>query len=129
MAKFILHGGGTSDISANNEHFFEEMVDCVPDGGSILCVYFSRNENDWNRLFEEDQDRFRQAAHSKIISIEMALLDTFLRQSPSADLIYFRGGDMDLLEIKIRAIPSFKEILEGKNLAGSSAGAYLISTY
>lgn len=46
-----------------------------------------------------------------------------------ADVVYFSGGSTENLLTALRNYPNLKEKLEGKTVAGSSAGAYALSTF
>nr|MDA3814968.1 Type 1 glutamine amidotransferase-like domain-containing protein [Patescibacteria group bacterium] len=53
----------------------------------------------------------------------------FSRQVKSANTIYIKGGSDSLLQKKIKAIGNFEELIQGKTIAGASAGANLFSKY
>ena len=59
----------------------------------------------------------------------MADEDSFKEQIETARAIFFSGGKMKKLMKILNDCSNFKDIIKGKILAGSSAGAYIFSTY
>ena len=65
----------------------------------------------------------------KRVTIVKATEENFIEEIKSADVIYIRGGDTQKLKDTLDGYPGFKELIKGKTVAGSSAGAYVLSTY
>lgn len=129
MTKYILHGGFTRKDNDLNRTFFEEVVRDVPDGGTILLVYFASKGLDELEKSAEDATNFQKQSHEKNLTFLLANEKDFMEQVKKADAIYMRGGSTPkLLEI-LRKYPDLKECLDGKTFAGSSAGAYAIGCY
>ena len=124
MTKFILHGGRTPIENESNRAFFHEIAKDVPDGGIILMVYFVY-KGDPIRNFEQQKAWLSGNPEEKKFNFVFAERERFVDELRSADAVYFHGGDTDkLLEI-VKNISGFEKILEGKTVAGSSAGAYI----
>lgn len=127
--KFLLHGGFTGTENEWNRSFFEALSKDVPEGGNILLIYFSRKDEDLERLFKEDKEKILEQANGKELEIVLATEEDFIDQVKQADTIYMRGGDTDKLLGVLRKFLEFKDLVKGKTVAGSSAGAYVIGEY
>ncbi len=129
--KFILHGGYTSTPNEWNRTFYEEISRDVPEGGSILLIYFSRKEEGkgLQKLFEQDKERVLKQAKGKKLNVVFAEQDGFMNQLTRADAIYMRGGSTERLLRVLREFPGFQRAIKGKTIAGSSAGAYALARY
>ncbi len=129
MIKFILHGGFTSADNEQNRTFYAELARDIPDGGTVLLCYFASKDEDNSRRFEEDCLRVSQYANGKQFTFLLANEAAFIDQLQSSDALYLRGGSTPKLLSTLRQYPDFAAILEGKTVAGSSAGAYAMASY
>lgn len=129
MIKYILHGGYTSADNELNRTFYEEIARDVPDQGTILLCYFASKDVDNSDRFKEDCDRIKQQSHGKQITFIEAEEGDFIDQLKLSDALYLRGGSTPKLLTALSKCGGFKEQLEGKTVAGSSAGAYVIGKY
>ena len=131
--KYFLHGGATGRETERNKEFFREVVDSIDgDKACILLVYFARERNLWPVLFEEDKRKFQHAgAKTDATKIEVSSQekDKLTEQLRSANIIFIRGGDTEILHKKMSEIKNLEDLLKGKVIAGSSAGAYIFCTY
>lgn len=129
MNKYILHGGYTSIENKLNNTFYEEVVRDVPDGGVLLLCYFaSKDENNSDR-FKEDSERLSKYSHGKKLTFLLADENNFINQLNQSHALYLRGGSTPKLLTRLKKYGNLKERLEGKTVAGSSAGAYVIGKY
>lgn len=129
MKKYILHGGYTNTLNSLNKGFFNEIVNDLSDGGRVLIVYFAREEKGWTTLFTQDEKRFKRAIQGRDIKLTIARKDGFINQVTSSDAIYMRGGTSRRLMDALKEFPEFSEAIKDKIVAGSSAGAYALSTF
>ncbi len=130
MTKYILHGGFTRKDNELNRTFYGEVVRDIPDGGIILLIYFaSRTEEHTTESFEYQIKMFTVAAHGKKINFVIATKEDFLDQLKRSDAVYFNGGSTNKLLKILRTYPDLKSLLEGKTVAGSSAGAYALAHF
>lgn len=131
MTKFILHGGETSRKTINNKKFFAEMTAGFKNSVKVLCVYFSRSTEEWDRLFQQDQVNFSKAAPARQIEFERAEIkpEIFNKQLMWADVIYMRGGNTRMLIDTLKTIENFSTLIKNKVVSGSSAGACVLSKY
>lgn len=131
MTKYILHGGETSRPFEDNKEFFFEMVKGLLDPVKVLCVYFPRNKEDWDKLFDQDKEGFSSALPTKVLEFTRAEGDPkiFKKQLQKADVVYMRGGNTDKLIEGLKPIENSSELIQGKVVSGSSAGACALSMY
>ncbi|MFH1667518.1 MAG: Type 1 glutamine amidotransferase-like domain-containing protein [Candidatus Komeilibacteria bacterium] len=134
MTKYILHGGETGVPNEHNKAFYQEWVkdfdsDFRP---TILLVYFSRLDEDYDRLEGSDRERFIKFTDNRPVKFIVAEKDpkVFREQIKECDVMYVRGGNPEKL---IKAFLPLKdvlvELLQDKVYAGSSAGVMAISQY
>lgn len=129
MTKYILHGGYTSADNELNRTFYEEIIRDVPDGGAVLLCYFASKDVDNSGKFKEDSERLKEHSHDKNLTFLLASEEDFMEQLKKSDALYIRGGSTPKLLGVLRKYDKFKENLDGKTVAGSSAGAYAIGRY
>ena len=129
MTKFILHGGYTSDPNSLNAQFFSEITKDIPNDSMVLLVYFSRSKEEYERLFEQDKTALMKSCEEKKLNYVLASEDNFTEQLKGASAIYMRGGETQQLLDTLKKYPNFSEEILGKTVAGSSAGAYVLSKW
>ena len=130
MTKFILHGGSTSKDLPSNDAFFEEMAQ-GEEPVKILLTYFARPKEQWEKCLRQDTERLFLISFGKELEIELAEdnKEVFIEQIQESNVIYMRGGrEMKLLEI-FQSIENIEDLLQGKTVAGSSMGVYILSKY
>jgi peptidase E len=131
ITKFILHGGNTSQKSKDNDDFFAEILKDLESPVKVLIIYFSRKKSEWNKLFKDDSDNFKRVIGGKKIHLVLATknINEFRKQIQDCDALYMRGGETKWLMSQLSKVDDFSEIIKGKVVAGSSAGAYVLSKY
>lgn len=131
MTKYILHGGEADRKTSANKNFFKEAAKNIPSPVNLLCVYFSRPKSVWQEKFSEDKINFSSASKKKIFNFIMASsnIKILKKQIKNADLIYLRGGDTRMLQACLGKLINLKQHLKNKVIAGSSAGALVLSEY
>ncbi|HEY0964609.1 MAG TPA: Type 1 glutamine amidotransferase-like domain-containing protein [Candidatus Paceibacterota bacterium] len=130
MTKYIFHGGGTRKDSSNNDTFYAEFVKDIPDNGVLLLVYFASRTDDNSERIAYDTQKCEEFSNGKKFDIQVATMSDFIAQVSEADAIYFRGGSTEKLLNTLKQFPYLKPYFENKHktVAGSSAGAYVLST-
>lgn len=126
MTKFILHGGFTRKETESNRAFFEELAHDIPDGGTVLQIYFASRSDDTAEIFEKHSSKITEQSHGKNFNFLLATKEDFLDQVRSSDALYLHGGSTNKLLGVLRTYPDLKPLIEGKTIAGSSAGAYAL---
>lgn len=129
MTKFILHGGFTRKDNELNRAFNEEVMRDVPDGGTVLLVYFASRSEDPTADFEYQAERFKEQAKDKNLHFVLATKEGLVDEVKRADAVYMHGGSTNKLLAALRTYPDIRPLIEGKTIAGSSAGAYAIARY
>ncbi|MDO8560797.1 MAG: Type 1 glutamine amidotransferase-like domain-containing protein [bacterium] len=129
MIKFILHGGYTSDSNPLNAKFFAEITKDIPNNSTVLLIYFSRKKEECERLFAQDKAALIKNSEGKRLNYTIALEENFIEQLKGASAIYMRGGETQQLFDTLKKYPNFSEEILGKTVAGSSAGAYVLSKW
>ncbi|MDP2669020.1 MAG: Type 1 glutamine amidotransferase-like domain-containing protein [bacterium] len=126
--KFILHGGYAGRSNAENDDFFKEILKDAPQSAKILLVYFAKEKDEYYRMQAEDETQFEKNKGEHDISFEIASPETFLQQIEQTDIIYLHGGNTSRLLVELRKYPNLMDIINGKVVAGESAGAYALSS-
>ena len=130
MTKYIFHGGGTGKKSGNNNSFYMELVKDIPKNGLLVLVYFASRTEDNSDRIAYDTQKCREFAGGKNFDVQVATTDNFIEAITKADAIYFRGGSTEKLLNTLKKFANLKPYFENKSktVAGSSAGAYALST-
>lgn len=130
MNKYIFHGGGSAKNVTSNNTFFHELVKDAPENGIVLLVYFASREDDYSDRIAYDTEKYKAATNKKL-TVMIAHKDDFIKQALEADVIYLRGGSTEKLITTPKEYPELEKVLvnKPKTIAGSSAGAYALSTY
>lgn len=131
MTKYILHGGNTNTKSEDNNKFFLEIIKDLSSPVNLLIVYFSREEEEWPKLIKQDKEVINSIAEAKQINFVLASKDkeAFIKQLEGADAIYMRGGETPMLKESLSQMGDLKKLFVNKVVAGSSAGANVLSRY
>lgn len=129
MTKYILHGGNTREISPDNDSFFREITLGSKNKTLVLLNYFAREDNEVEGFAEQDKQRFLQNSGGKDLEFEIAHPKQLTEQLSHSDVMYMRGGETNWLKEKLLETPNLAKLFEGKTIAGSSAGVYVLSKY
>lgn len=129
MTKYILGGGRTQKPVDRGRAFCEELVRGIElyRTVKILDCLFAIPMSEWDQKLTEDNEMLTEF----ITNFELILADPdkFEEQVKEADVVFLRGGETDILLDLLRQIPNWTKNLEGKTIAGSSAGAMAIAKY
>lgn len=129
MTKFILHGGHMKVDNESNINFFSEISKNIKNGGKILIICFAREVGEDKAVFERDKNNILKNAKNKELQAQMAHEDGFINQVKDSDAILIEGGNTEKLLGVLDKYPDFKNVLANKTVAGSSAGAQVLSKY
>ncbi|USN53101.1 MAG: Type 1 glutamine amidotransferase-like domain-containing protein [Candidatus Nomurabacteria bacterium] len=131
MTKYILHGGALKYDTVDNRAYVQEILKDVPSEPTVLFIPFARDKSLWKEFFDLTKERFSVVALEKSIHFVMASenTQTFIEQIKNADAIYTIGGETLVLLEHMRKVPMLVELWQGKTVAGSSAGAQMLSRY
>ncbi len=129
MTKYILHGGFTRIDNDLNRGFWAEVARDVPEDGTVLLVFFAAKEEDIPEKASSTIESIKTQANGKTLNFVVATEKGFLNQLTQADAVYIHGGRTPKLLKVLKKYPDLKKYLDGKTVAGSSAGAYAIGRY
>lgn len=126
--KFILVGGYPHKALDGGKAFYRSLVQGFVEPVKVLVCLFARPEENWHKAFQQDKDYFASNLPETRVEIRLATRENFFEELEWCDTIYFRGGDIDLVTIMVQ-YPDWQNRLHEKTVAGSSMGAYMLSTY
>jgi len=128
MIKYILVGGYVHKASDEGKAFCEELIKGINNRPvKILDCMFARKKEDWQDSIDKDNMFFSKFI--KDFELELADLDNFTEQVKNSDVIYLKGGYTSPLIELLSKDKSWMKELEGKVLAGTSAGGDAIAKY
>jgi peptidase E len=135
----LLHGGRLRTVDSRNDEYFKCLTRDVKDGEQVLFVgfaqhdsasrskYYEKEENSRQKYYERDKGYILAQTHRDITVIN-ATPEDFERQLSESKAVHITGGNTSLLVETIKQYPNFLELIDGKCVGGSSAGAMLFST-
>ena len=126
--KYILVGGYVNKASDGGKAFYDELVkgfDKKP--VKILDCMFARYEKDWPETFAKDQELFSK--YIKDFELKLASVENFIEEVKESDVIFLRGGYTTMLMDFLNKDKSWINYLDGKVVAGTSAGGEVIAKY
>ncbi len=128
MTKYILVGGYIHRATDGGKAFCEELIKGVESKPvKILDCMFARSRDSWEEKIQEDTIFFSKFI--KDFELELAQPEIFVEQVKRSDVIFLRGGETRPLIDALSKDPSWIQELNGKVLAGSSAGGDVIAKY
>jgi peptidase E len=129
-SKFILHGGfqkGKTD--ENNTEFYLEILKDASHNSNVLIVPFAKDPERVIPTTQRVMEEFNKVKGLRNLYFEVAKEETFIEQLKSADIIYYQGGTTLKLMDVLKRFVNLKELhLNGKTVAGESAGANALCT-
>lgn len=128
MIKYILVGGYVHKAQDGGRAFCNELVRNIDKKPvRILDCMFARKLDSWQESIERDKIFFSKFI--KNFELKLADPDNFTKQVKNSDIIYLRGGYTSPLLESLKKDISWVKELDGKVLAGTSAGADAIAKY
>jgi peptidase E len=133
MTTYILHGGvpkGQTQFLIEMS-FWEEIMKRVSKPTRILCVYSAIDPDRWEAEFKSEQELMAVRMQPDTYKLELGSLypSQLAEQIKRADAIYIRGGNNELAISSLTKMSNLEKLFEGKVVAGSSAGAHVLSRY
>lgn len=129
MTTYLLHGGMVRYDNEHNDAFFKAIADAIPENGKALVVLFASKESNWPEQLENMQELVLAQAGGKAITFSIASREHLMEEIAASDAVLIRGGSTNMLLEALRKYPLSRESLDGKVVAGSSAGAYALAAY
>lgn len=128
--KFILHGGfAKGKTEENNGEFYTEILKDATEGAKILLVCFAKDDERVPIATERVKIEFNKSKWQKEITFDVANEKSFLEQIKIANVVYFHGGTTLKLLEALKKFPNLKNSLDGKIIAGESAGANVFGKF
>ncbi len=128
MTKFVLVGGYPHKAADGGRAFAEAVVQGFDEPVKFLDCLFARPHDTWAKGHAQDKELFGNAVPEKQLDMRPADPFSFMEQLTWADVLYIRGGSNEVLREALSAYRDWETVLEGKTVAGSSAGANILST-
>lgn len=128
MTKYILNSGNTKSFPEKEQTYYQEILKGPSKNPRILSCFFAQPREDWEERFLTQSENFRGRTLLPDLSIELAFPKTFEKQVRQSDIIIFHGGDDHLLHYWLSKF-DLSSLVEGKTVAGSSAGANVLCKY
>jgi len=129
MTKYILVGGYPHKAEDGGNAFFMSLIQNKAEPVKFLECLFSRPKENWEESFLQDKNYLETNITEIKLDIKCATEENFIEELKWADSVYFRGGETELLLERLSKHKGWEILLEGKTIAGSSAGAYMLSKY
>ncbi len=126
MTKFVLLGAKAEKTEGEGKSFVEEVVEGFDQPVRILVCLFARPEDSWQAVFEQDKFFFASKLSQKVL-LTLADPAHFTEQLSKTDVVYFRGGRTRKLIETLAACDGWDKELDGKTVAGSSAGVNFLA--
>lgn len=121
----LLHGGRLKAVDTRNDTYFKRLTRDLIDGDTILHIGFACIDAvERQAVFERDRNFILKQTHAKL-NIVHADYDNFELQLKQAKAVHITGGDDPELVKTIRQFANFRDLIQGKVVGGSSAGACL----
>ncbi len=127
--KYILIGGYVRKTADGGKAFCEELVKGFVEPVRILDCLFAEPEEIWKEKLANDKTLFAIYLPDKKLEIQLASPNKFIEQVQWANAIYLRGGETAKLISTLKQSKGWSDVLKGKTLAGTSAGANAIAKY
>ena len=129
MTKYILVGGYLHKAKDGGEAFFKELVAGFESDKpvKILMCLFARERSIWESKLQENKELFSKYINN--FEFVLAEPENFAEQVKNSDVIFLQGGYTEPLMQLLSESGDWIKELEGKTIAGTSAGAEIIAKY
>lgn len=127
MTKYVLNSGGIKNHSNLKRKFHKEIVKNLGDKPKFLLCNFAQGREYWEPKFAGYSNAIAEDMLPGVKpTFELALPDKFIQQCRDADVIFFYGGDCDLLFYWMRQF-DYNELFKDKVIATSSASSCMLA--
>ncbi len=129
MTRYILIGGYTSRAPDGGKALCMELVKGFDQPVKILFVFFALPKKAWSTKLNETKQLLMSNVPDTQLDVRMADYKNMVQLCQWANVIYFSGGKMDPLYKALDKNKEWMKTVDGKTVAGSSAGAIMLSRY
>lgn len=127
MTKYVLNSGGAKRHHDLKRKFHEEVIAGLNKSPKVILCNFAQGREYWDVKFESYAESIRADMPEDVDpSFELAMPDIFADQCKRADVLYFHGGDNDLLFYWMRKF-DYVDLFSGKVVATSSASSCMLA--
>lgn len=129
MTKYVLNSGGIKRYPVLKKQFHQELVKDLGDNPKVLACNFAQPREVWNRKFDSYCKAIIEDMPDSIVpSFDLAMPDTFEEQCARADIIYFHGGDDNLIQYWMKKYDLIT-LFEDKVIATNSASSDMLAAH
>ncbi|MES2315807.1 MAG: Type 1 glutamine amidotransferase-like domain-containing protein [Patescibacteria group bacterium] len=128
MIKFILAGGYTTKAPDGGKAFFEELVrgfDSTKPVKILYCIFADPTQAKVKLI----EDKEKASKFTPDALLELATEENFLAQLKNSQVLLLKGGETDILMDTLKRCGNWMDLLDGKTVAGTSAGAMALAKY
>jgi len=128
MTKYVLNSGGIKNQPELKKKFHQELVKDLGNNTKFVLCNFAQGREYWEAKFQSYCNAIREDMPTKSMpTFELAMPDIFVEQCRNAEIIYFHGGDGDLLHYWMNQY-DLKSLFENKVVATNSASSDMLAT-
>lgn len=120
-------GGYPKKAADGGKAFVKELVRGHRGSIRVLICLFAKPRNEWSLV--NDRLFLKKFLSSHRLIFRSADIKSFGRQVRWADIVYVKGGSTRRLMASLNRLRGWEKQLAGKTIAGTSAGAEMISAY
>ncbi len=121
MTKFVLSSGGIKG-TPNFKKFVDDIFKNSSDRPKVLLCFFAEPREDWEDKFAIFSGLIKKDIDNEVFpEFSLASQENFEQEVAGADIVYFYGGDFELLKYRL-AQYDLRKLLKNKVVSGSSSG-------
>lgn len=129
MTKYVLNSGGIRNQPELKKQFHQELVKGLGKNPKFVLCNFAQGREYWESKFQGYADSITEDMPEGVQpSFALAIPDKFVKQCGQADVIYFQGGDDNLLQYWMKQFDLAK-LFTDKVVATNSASSDMLSTH
>ncbi len=127
MTKYVLNSGGIKNQPNLKQKFHREIVKGLGNNPKFLLCNFAQGREYWEPKFAGYSNSITEDMATDVTpTFELASPDKFVEQCKDTDVIYFHGGDCDLLFYWMRKF-DYLSIFKDKVVATNSASSCMLA--
>jgi len=128
MTKYVLQSGGIKRQPDLKKKFHKELVKGLGTTPKFVLCNFAQVREDWETKFGGYTDMIAEDLPTGTKpAFELGMPATFVEQCKHADVLYFHGGDNQLLDYWMTKFDLAK-LFAGKVVATNSASSFMLAS-
>ena len=129
MTKYVLNSGGIKSQPKLKKQFHQELIKDLGNTPKFLLCNFAQGREYWEAKFQGYLHRIVEDMSDGVApGFTLAMPDTFVEQCHQTDIIYFHGGDDQLLKYWMGRF-DMKKLFKEKVVATNSASSNMLATH